>query len=63
MEELCKRFSEIRHRTEEKTFTTTFSCGVSCSNQYKTPSELFQAADDAMYAAKSAGRNRVLPAG
>jgi len=57
---------EIRLKVENLTFPETpdlkltISAGVASSGKSTTPSELVKRADQALYAAKSAGRNRVV---
>ena len=60
MEELCKGFANVRHQSEEKDFSVTFSCGVASFPDYESGEALTKAADMALYAAKSAGRNQVV---
>ncbi|MEA1911932.1 MAG: diguanylate cyclase [Spirochaetota bacterium] len=38
----------------------TFSCGIASFSECETPSELNDAADKAMYEAKTSGRNRTV---
>ena len=50
--------------SDGETFTTSFSAGVAeLSIDGEDLSELYRAADEALYRAKAAGRSRVLPAG
>lgn len=60
MNNLLKEFSEIRFDTAKTHFSVTFSVGIS---EYPTMalniSELLSRADQALYAAKNEGRNRV----
>jgi diguanylate cyclase (GGDEF)-like protein len=57
---LCE---EIEHEGEGATFKVTFSSGIATYPQFKTTLSITQAADDALYAAKNGGRNRVVVAG
>jgi diguanylate cyclase (GGDEF)-like protein len=54
-----QRVSEIRFGAGDRTFSVTFSAGVSGSQRYLTPEEIISAADEQMYRAKMAGRNKV----
>jgi diguanylate cyclase (GGDEF)-like protein len=60
MDELRESFSQVRHIFESHEFTVTLSCGVATFPEHQTPASLSEAADQAMYVAKRAGRNRVL---
>jgi len=52
----------LRTRWEQRGQMTTFSVGVAVHQAGQSPSVTFAAADRALYAAKMAGRNRVLAA-
>ncbi len=60
MSEISEAFARIRHYADDRDFTVTFSCGVAAYPQYHTAEELSKMADTALYAAKAAGRNRVV---
>ncbi|MCX7983082.1 MAG: diguanylate cyclase [Syntrophales bacterium] len=63
VEEWRKMFSDIEFRPEDRIIRVTFSAGVASYPEHGvTGNELISAADDAMYAAKLAGRNRVMVA-
>ncbi len=60
-DELREGFSRIEHRRAEQAFNLTFSVGVATTaGQAETADALFERADQALYAAKAAGRNRVM---
>ncbi|MEG3617971.1 diguanylate cyclase [Magnetovibrio sp. PR-2] len=61
-EQIRKAFSEIVFHTEETSFSVTISCGISAFPHCDTATELSDAADKALYAAKHGGRNMVLKA-
>jgi diguanylate cyclase (GGDEF)-like protein/PAS domain S-box-containing protein len=62
MSELVEGFARIHHRSGEKEFLVSFSCGVASFPAYENASALNKAADKALYAAKAAGRSRVIKA-
>lgn len=53
-------FSKVFHPYDEGVFSVSFSAGVAHYPGYLTMMELMVAADDALYAAKRAGRNCVM---
>ncbi|MFZ5523422.1 MAG: GGDEF domain-containing response regulator [Pseudomonadota bacterium] len=56
-------FSRLRHLTDGKEFSVTFSCGIADVAQYQDAKKLSDAADKALYKAKHAGRNQVALSG
>jgi diguanylate cyclase (GGDEF)-like protein len=60
MEEVRKNFALVKHKSDEDEFFITFSCGIASFEDCETPSELNDAADKAMYEAKTSGRNRTV---
>ncbi len=58
--ELAEGFSRIKHLAADRDFIVTFSCGVAGLHSGGNAESLLEEADAAMYAAKGAGRNRVL---
>lgn len=60
LDNLRERFSKIEHQFAEATLQVTCSVGVACSPPQNSVSELLEAADEALYLAKSSGRNRVV---
>ncbi|NQU56191.1 MAG: diguanylate cyclase [Rhodospirillales bacterium] len=53
-------FSDIDFPSGDKKFSVTLSCGLAEYPGFKTPVELLEAADKALYVAKNSGRNRVV---
>jgi diguanylate cyclase (GGDEF)-like protein len=60
VDKIRRRFSEIEFNAKKQGFFVTFSAGVAGSRTHLTPEELISAADEYMYQAKAAGRDRVL---
>lgn len=56
---LRARFADLRHAAEGTSIGVTFSAGIACSDRYADAEALTRAADQALYRAKSEGRNRV----
>jgi diguanylate cyclase (GGDEF)-like protein len=59
LDTLRESFAELLHQTESKSFHCTFSAGVADYPAITHPAKLIEAADEALYAAKEGGRNRV----
>ena len=62
MEQLRESFGNIDFQTGDTTFSATFSCGVAPLSRFSNAVSLCKAADEALYAAKNGGRNRVVAA-
>ncbi len=64
LNEIRESFERIRHQQKDGPgFTASFSCGVALYPEFKSPEKLSDAADQALYQAKHAGRNRVVLSG
>lgn len=61
-DQIRQAFSEIIFHAEEESFSVTLSCGVAEFPAYDNATELSDAADKALYAAKRSGRNCVVEA-
>lgn len=62
IEEVRAAFAEVEHPSSEGTFVVTLSAGIASVDagvDYETPAALTKAADEALYTAKNAGRNRI----
>jgi diguanylate cyclase (GGDEF)-like protein len=62
LDDIRRNFAAIEHDTGTASFTVTVSGGVAEFPRAVTCHQLIAAADDALYRAKRAGRDRVLPA-
>ncbi|HSD39826.1 MAG TPA: diguanylate cyclase [Rhodocyclaceae bacterium] len=63
LNEMREAFSLVQHTYEGGSFAVTFSAGIANFPAYTSMGELIVAADEALYAAKRAGRNQVMQAG
>jgi len=59
VDKIRQRFSEMAFDANNDVFFATFSAGISGSLSHTTPEQLIGAADEQMYLAKAAGRNRI----
>jgi diguanylate cyclase (GGDEF)-like protein len=62
LDDIRELFGTLRHKADETVFHATFSAGVADLNDAGAgadPADLFRLADEALYEAKRAGRNRV----
>jgi diguanylate cyclase (GGDEF)-like protein len=62
LNELRESFSAVTFQAKEETFSCTFSCGIAPLSLYGDATALNAGADEALYAAKHAGRNLVVAA-
>jgi len=63
LDDIRAGLSHVRQRSGQHEFTVTFSAGVASFPEYPEAIQLTNAADQALYAAKHAGRDRVVLAG
>lgn len=59
LDDVRRRFGEIRFIHQGQSFTVTLSAGVADSSRYSDVQTLLAASDGALYAAKNGGRNQV----
>ncbi|HDQ39760.1 MAG TPA: diguanylate cyclase [Desulfonatronum sp.] len=59
LEDIRTRFKEIRFSAEGREFSVTLSAGAVFASDYQDASAMIVAADEAMYAAKNKGRDRI----
>lgn len=59
MDSIRESFSKIDHASDNGMFQVTFSCGLAGFPTYTDTEQLTEAADQALYRAKHAGRNRL----
>ncbi|MGE3476985.1 MAG: diguanylate cyclase [Rhodospirillaceae bacterium] len=60
MDKLREAAQDLEHESEQGPFRVTFSCGIGTYPTFKSVLDMTQAADDALYRAKRAGRNQVV---
>lgn len=60
LERIRRNFSQLEFRGKDAPFFVTFSAGIAGSRRYSTTEDLIFAADQNMYRAKAAGRNRIV---
>jgi PleD family two-component response regulator len=59
MQAVCEQMSKIAFSGVGGNFSVTLSVGIASLESYEKPEEAIEAADKALYARKSAGRNGV----
>jgi diguanylate cyclase (GGDEF)-like protein len=63
VDKLREAARELEHKAEAGTFHVTFSAGIATYPQHNSVLDVAEAADEALYKAKRAGRNQVMIAG
>ncbi len=63
LNELRESFAVVAFESKDETFSCTFSCGIAPLSLFGDAAALIAGADEALYAAKNGGRNRVEAAG
>lgn len=59
LDDIRRRFAEIRYPAQPRDLSCTFSCGIAQLSGQMDANSLSKAADQALYAAKHGGRNQV----
>ncbi len=59
LEDIRRRFNKITHLAGDQHFSVSFSAGIASYPQYASANDLKEAADQALYQSKHAGRDRV----
>jgi diguanylate cyclase (GGDEF)-like protein len=62
LDRIRESFSTLPHAHTQGTLRATFSCGVAALPDYRSSTDLIQAADNALLEAKRSGRNRIIAA-
>lgn len=60
LEKIRKKFQDLQHHSNNKTFNVTFSCGLADYPNHESALALHNNADKALYQAKNAGRNKII---
>lgn len=60
MNDVRESFGQIVHESDGRSFTASFSCGISVYPEIAVAKDLFETADKCLYAAKEGGRNQVV---